>query len=118
MRASEIKRLKSEIDTDNDNLTALNEAAMALQSMMDAAEAEIENKKNAAAEIKREISAINAQTNEANSQMGAKEADLQRKNAEMQSMENSRFEVRTGSGPARKKALEEAEICRWNPQRG
>ena len=108
LRASEIKRLKSEIDTDNDNLTALNEAAMALQSMMDAAEAEIENKKNAAAEIKREISAINAQTNDANSQMGAKEADLQRKNAEMQSMENSRFEVQDRLDRAQK-ALEEAE---------
>ena len=108
LRASEIKRLKSEIDSDNDNLTALNEAAMALQSMMDAAESEIENKKNAAAEIKREISAINAQTNEANSQMGAKETDLQRKNAEMQSMETSRFEVQDRLDRAQK-ALEEAE---------
>lgn len=108
LRAQEIKRLKEEIERENEALTTLNEAAMSIQSQMDAAEAEIENRKNASAEIKREIAAIGAQTNSANAQKAEKDEDLRKKNAAMAEMENSRFEAEDKLNSAQN-ALAQAE---------
>ena len=44
LRNSEIKRIKEEIEVDNDALTTLNERAMQIQSQLESAEAEIENR--------------------------------------------------------------------------
>ncbi len=93
LRGREIKRLKEEIEKDNDTLTSLNERAMQIQSDLDSAEGEIENRKNTAAEIKREIASINAQSAAANSVLGEKRSDLEKKSASMSEMENSRFEA-------------------------
>lgn len=65
LRNSEIKRIKEEIEVDNDALTTLNERAMQIQSQLESAEAEIENRKNLSSEIKREIASINAQSSSA-----------------------------------------------------
>ena len=93
LRNQEIKRLKSEISSDNDSLTALNEEAMSIQSALDAAEADIESRKNAVSEIKREIASINAQTAALNTAVADKKSELERKSASMAEMENSRFEA-------------------------
>lgn len=110
LRAREIKRLKEEIERENSDLTTLNEAAMTIQSQMDFAEAEVENRKNASAEIKREIAAINAQTASANAQKAQKDDDLRKKNATMTEMENSRFEAQDKLNTAQK-SLAEAEAA-------
>jgi len=93
LRAGEIKRLKGEIEVDNDALTALNEQVMAIQSQLDSAEAEIENRKNMAGEIRREISSINAQSAALKASISEKTAEREKKNSSMAEMENSRFEA-------------------------
>ncbi len=93
LRNQEIKRLKGEIEADNEALTTLNEAAMSIQSSLDVAEAEIENRKNASAEIKREIASINAQSGALATSLAEKKSELERKGASMAEMENSRFEA-------------------------
>ena len=110
LRSQEIKRLKEEIEKFNDELTSLNEAAMSIQSQMDAADIEIEDKKNAASEIKREISAINAQTAAAKAQKESKDDELSKKSLAMQEMENSRFEAQDKLDTAQK-SLADAELA-------
>jgi len=109
LRNQEIKRLKEEIESDNNKLTTLNERAMEIQSMLDAAEAEIDNRKNMSGEIKREIASINAQAASANSTIAQKNADLEKKTAEMGAMENSRYEAQDKLNTA-SKALADAEL--------
>ncbi|MBO5255859.1 MAG: chromosome segregation protein SMC [Opitutales bacterium] len=93
LRSQEIKRLKEEIERDNEALTILNEGAMAIQSQLDAAEAEIENCRNVSVEIKREISSMRAQIDAAKNTLSDKKNELEKKNVSMSEMENTRFEV-------------------------
>ncbi len=93
LRSQEIRRLKEEIERDNEALTALNEGAMEIQSRLDAAEAEIENCRNVSVEIKREISSMRAQLDTAKSTLNEKKSELERKNVSLAEMENSRFEL-------------------------
>jgi len=108
LRNTEIKRLKEELEADNAALTALNENAMAINASLGAAEAEIESRKNAAGEIRREIASINAQCAAAESAAAEKRSDLEKKSAALAEMENSRFEAQDKLDTAAK-ALEEAE---------
>ncbi len=110
LRNKEIKRLKEEIEKDNDSLTTLNERAMQIQSELDAAEIEIENRKNASAEIKREIASINAQSQAVNSSSAEKRADLEKKTASMQEMENSRFEAQDRLDTATKELADAEQL--------
>ncbi len=93
LRNTEIKRLKEEIEVDNTALTTLNESAMSINASLDAAEMEIENRKNAAAEIKREIASINAQSAATQGAMSEKRSELEKKSVAVAEMENSRFEA-------------------------
>ncbi len=93
LRSQEIKRLKEEIERDNEVLTTLNEGAMAIQSQLDASEAEIENCRNVSVEIKREISSMRAQIDTAKNTLNEKKTELEKKNVSLAEMENSRFEL-------------------------
>ena len=93
LRNQEIKRLKEEIENDNSALTALTESAMEINSRLDAAEREIESRKNISAEIKREIASINAQSSGVRASIDEKLAELEKKTASVAEMENSRFEA-------------------------
>ena len=93
LRSQEIKRLKEEIERDNDALTVLNEGAMAIQAQLDSAEIEIENLRNVSVEIKREISSMRAQIDTAKNTLNEKKSELEKKNVSLAEMENSRFEV-------------------------
>lgn len=93
LRNEEIARLKREIETDNEALTTLNEGAMAIQAELDAAEADIENRRNVSVEIKRELSSMRAQLDAAKTSLAEKTADAERKTAQLAEMENSRFEL-------------------------
>ncbi len=108
LRNSEIKRIKEEIEVDNDALTTLNERAMQIQSQLESAEAEIENRKNLSSEIKREIASINAQSSSAKAAFLEKNSEIEKKTAAMAEMENSRFEAQDRLNSAMK-ALEDAE---------
>lgn len=108
LRNSEIKRIKEEIEVDNDALTTLNERAMQIQSQLESAEAEIENRKNLSSEIKREIASINAQSSSAKAAFSEKNSEIEKKTAAMAEMENSRFEAQDRLNSAMK-ALEDAE---------
>ena len=108
LRNSEIKRIKEEIEVDNDALTTLNERAMQIQSQLESAEAEIENRKNLSSEIKREIASINAQSSSAKAAFSEKNSEIEKKTATMAEMENSRFEAQDRLNSAMK-ALEDAE---------
>ena len=108
LRNSEIKRIKEEIEVDNDALTTLNERAMQIQSQLESAEAEIENRKNLSSEIKREIASINAQSSSAKAAFTEKNSEIEKKTAAMAEMENSRFEAQDRLNSAMK-ALEDAE---------
>ena len=79
LRNSEIKRIKEEIEVDNDALTTLNERAMQIQSQLESAEAEIENRKNLSSEIKREIASINAQSSSAKAAFSEKNSEIEKK---------------------------------------
>ncbi len=93
LRNQEIKRLKEEIEADNSALTALTESAMEINAALDSAERGIENCKNIAAEIKREIASINGQTAGVAASLSEKSAELEKKTALVADMENSRFEA-------------------------
>ena len=93
LRNQEIKRLKEEIEADNSALTALTESAMEINAALDSAERGIENYKNIAAEIKREIASINGQTAGVAASLSEKSAELEKKTALVADMENSRFEA-------------------------
>ena len=108
LRNSDIKRIKEEIEVDNDALTTLNERAMQIQSQLESAEAEIENRKNLSSEIKREIASINAQSSSAKAAFSEKNSEIEKKTAAMAEMENSRFEAQDRLNSAMK-ALEDAE---------
>lgn len=108
LRNSEIKRIKEEIEVDNDALTTLNERAMQIQSQLESAEAEIENRKNLSSEIKRDIASINAQSSSAKAAFSEKNSEIEKKTAAMAEMENSRFEAQDRLNSAMK-ALEDAE---------
>ena len=108
LRNSEIKRIKEEIEVDNDALTTLNERAMQIQSQLESAEAEIENRKNLSSEIKREIASINAQSSSSKAAFSEKNSEIEKKTAAMAEMENSRFEAQDRLNSAMK-ALEDAE---------
>lgn len=108
LRNSEIKRIKEEIEVDNDALTTLNERAMQIQSQLESAEAEIENRKNLSSEIKREIASINAQSSSAKAAFSEKNSEIEKKTAAMAEMENSRFEAQDRLNSAME-ALEDAE---------
>lgn len=108
LRNSEIKRIKEEIEVDNDALTTLNERAMQIQSQLESAEAEIENRKNLSSEIKREIASINAQSSSAKAAFSEKNSEIEKKTAAMAEMGNSRFEAQDRLNSAMK-ALEDAE---------
>lgn len=108
LRNSEIKRIKEEIEVDNDALTTLNERAMQIQSQLESSEAEIENRKNLSSEIKREIASINAQSSSAKAAFSEKNSEIEKKTAAMAEMENSRFEAQDRLNSAMK-ALEDAE---------
>lgn len=108
LRNSEIKRIKEEIEVDNDALTTLNERAMQIQSQLESAEAEIENRKNLSSEIKRETASINAQSSSAKAAFSEKNSEIEKKTAAMAEMENSRFEAQDRLNSAMK-ALEDAE---------
>ena len=108
LRNSEIKRIKEEIEVDNDALTTLNERAMQIQSQLESAEAEIENRKNLSSEIKREIASINAQSSSTKAAFSEKNSEIEKKTAAMAEMENSRFEAQDRLNSAMK-ALEDAE---------
>lgn len=108
LRNSEIKRIKEEIEVDNDAITTLNERAMQIQSQLESAEAEIENRKNLSSEIKREIASINAQSSSAKAAFSEKNSEIEKKTAAMAEMENSRFEAQDRLNSAMK-ALEDAE---------
>ena len=108
LRNSEIKRIKEEIEVDNDALTTLNERAMQIQSQLESAEAEIENRKNLSSEIKREIASINAQSSSAKAAFSEKNSEIEKKTAAMAEMESSRFEAQDRLNSAMK-ALEDAE---------
>ena len=108
LRNSEIKRIKEEIEVDNDALTTLNERAMQIQSQLESAETEIENRKNLSSEIKREIASINAQSSSAKAAFSEKNSEIEKKTAAMAEMENSRFEAQDRLNSAMK-ALEDAE---------
>lgn len=108
LRNSEIKRIKEEIEVDNDALTTLNERAMQIQSQLESAEVEIENRKNLSSEIKREIASINAQSSSAKAAFSEKNSEIEKKTAAMAEMENSRFEAQDRLNSAMK-ALEDAE---------
>lgn len=108
LRNSEIKRIKEEIEVDNDALTTLNERAMQIQSQLESAEAEIENRKNLSSEIKREIASINAQSSSAKAAFSEKNSEIEKKTAAMAEMENSRFEAQDRLNSAME-ALKDAE---------
>ncbi len=108
LRNTEIKRLKEEIEIDNASLTTLNEGAMSINASLDAAEMEIENRKNAASEIKREIASINAQSAATQGAMSEKRSELEKKSAAVAEMESSRFEAQDKLDTAMK-ALADAE---------
>ena len=108
LRNSEIKRIKEEIENDNNALTTLNERAMQIQSQLESAEAEIENRKNVSAEIKREIASINAQSSSAKTAFAEKNSEIEKKNSAIAEMENSRFEAQDRLNSAMQ-ALEAAE---------
>ncbi len=108
LRNTEIKRLKEEIEIDNSSLTTLNENAMQINASLDSAEMEIENRKNATAEIKREIASINAQSAAIQSAMSEKRSELEKKSVAVTEMENSRFEAQDKLNAATT-ALQEAE---------
>lgn len=108
LRNQEIKRLKDEIQKDNDLLTELNEVAMAIQSSLSAAEQEIETNRAAAAEVRRQTASMNAQINSAETLMSEKNADIERKGRDLATMENSRFEAQDRLDSA-KRELEQAE---------
>lgn len=108
LRNQEIKRLKAEIESENAALTSLTEGAMEINAQLDAAEREIENRKNAAAEIKREIASINGQTAGVAASLAEKKAEIEKKSASLAEMENSRFEAQDKLDSATK-ALAEAE---------
>lgn len=108
LRNSEIKRIKEEIEVDNDALTTLNERAMQIQSQLESAEAEIENRKNLSSEIKREIASINAQSSSSKAAFSEKNSEIEKKTAAMAEMENSRFEAQDRLNSAME-ALEDAE---------
>ncbi len=108
LRNSEIKRIKEEIEVDNDALTTLNERAMQIQSQLESAEAEIENRKNLSSEIKREIASINAQSSSSKAAFSEKNSEIEKKTAAMAEMENSRFEAQDRLNSAME-ALKDAE---------
>lgn len=108
LRNSEIKRIKEEIENDNNALTTLNERAMQIQSQLESAEAEIENRKNLSSEIKREIASINAQSSSSKAAFSEKNSEIEKKTAAMAEMENSRFEAQDRLNSAME-ALEDAE---------
>lgn len=116
LRNQEIKRLKEEIQKDNDSLTELNERAMHIQANLSSAEENIEINKNAAAEIKREIASMNAQIGAAEGALAEKNADLQRKSASLAEMENSRFEAQDKLNTASKE-LSDAEAIIANSRK-
>ncbi len=93
LRSQEIKRLKEQIQRDNEVLTTLNEHAMAIQAQLDMADVEIENCRNVSVEIKREISSMRAQIDAAKNTLLEKKSELEKKNVGMAEMENTRFEV-------------------------
>lgn len=108
MRGEEIRRLKAAIERDNDALTTLNEQAMAIQSSLDDAEAEIENKRNESGEIKRQLASIGAQVSNAQTQLEQNAAETKKLDASLAEMENSRFEAEDRLSKA-KRDLAEAE---------
>lgn len=108
LRNQEIKRLKEEIEADNSALTALTESAMEINAALDSAERGIENCKNIAAEIKREIASINGQTAGVAASLSEKSAELEKKTALVADMENSRFEAQDKLNAATE-ALSKAE---------
>ncbi len=93
LRNKKIKSLSSEIELDNDSLTKLHEAAMALQSQMDILEEESKQKKAIEAEIKRELVSIEAQLSNLAQNKKSKEIELSKQNALLEDMENSKFEA-------------------------
>ena len=108
LRGREIRRLKDEIDLDNNSLTELNERAMQMQAQLTQQEQSIEDGRRAADEIRREMASMNAQIASAEQSLAEKDADLARKNAELEQMENSRFEAQDRLDAAAKE-LQEAE---------
>lgn len=110
LRNREIKRLREEIASDNDALTALNERAMAIQSELDAAEASAEAAKSAAGEIRREMASVEAQGKALEASVEAKTRDIARQQGILAEMENSRFEAqdRLNSANAEMAAAETA----------
>jgi len=108
MRSKEIRRLESEIVTDNEALTKLNEEALSIQSTLNDIEAEIEEKRQVASEIKREMASLEAQTSSLQNTVKSKNFDLEKQNALLAEMENSRFEAQDKLNKA-VELLQEAE---------
>ena len=108
LREKEIRKLKSEIEKDNLDLTSENEKAMSIQARLDASEAESESRRAVAAELRRESFSIVAQKDSARAALSQKAAEIERKTSELSSMENSRFEAQDRLDRARAE-LEKAD---------
>ncbi len=108
LRSQEIKRLKEELEADNNTLTEMNEEAMRINSRMNDAEADVENKKALLSEVKREISSINAHVQAMKNNLSEKISEGERKSAQLKEMENSRFEAQDRLNEAVKE-LQDAE---------
>lgn len=108
LRNREIKRLNEEIASDNAELTALHEKAMAIQADLDAAEASVEQAKISAAELRREIASIEAQSKAMEATMSGKRIEIEKQERTLSEMENSKFEAQDKLNFA-KSEMEKAE---------
>ncbi len=94
VRGREIRRLKSEISSTNETLTALNEDSMAIQSAIDAVESDIKLRETERSELKKEAATMIAQMDGLNVAINDKKSQLDIKSVSIKDMESSRSETR------------------------
>ena len=110
-REAEIRRLRETVSRENEQLTALNMAAMEIQARMDECESEIESRRRRSGELEQELSALGAEERAARVAAANLEEQAARRRSELDELEGSQGAAVERMERARTGLLEkEAEI--------
>ncbi|MBC2596363.1 chromosome segregation protein SMC [Ruficoccus amylovorans] len=109
-RVAHIKRLRADIERDNETLTQLNERAMQLQADMDAADQAVEDNRKRENEIRQELSSLKAELRAAEQSLNENASAVNRQQKQLEELEANRedAEKRLADGRA---SLEGAETA-------